>query len=165
MGESCNIGLTFAKSFLNTHLNQYSEKHPKVKNFFDENHIHIHFTEGAIAKDGPSAGVTIATALLSLALNKPMQQDLAMTGELSLGGKVKQLGLNQVLPIGGVKEKVMAGQREGMKQLIFPKMNKDDVNELQDYIKQGLTIHYAEDYNDVFRICFPDIEVDTPLIK
>lgn len=88
MGESCNIGLTFAKTFLNSYLSKYCDKHPNVKNFFDLNHIHIHFTEGAIAKDGPSAGVTIATALLSLALNKPMQQDLAMTGELSLGGKV-----------------------------------------------------------------------------
>lgn len=90
MGESCNIGLTYAKSFINSYLAKYAEANDKkLKTFFDENHIHIHFTEGAIAKDGPSAGVTIATALISLALNKPIVQELAMTGELSLGGKVK----------------------------------------------------------------------------
>jgi ATP-dependent Lon protease len=90
MGESCNLGLTYAKTFLNTFIKEDSdEKTKKLKTFFDENHIHIHFTEGAIAKDGPSAGVTITTALISLALNKPIVQDLAMTGEISLGGKVK----------------------------------------------------------------------------
>ena len=89
MGESCTIGLTYAKSFINTFLNYLFEKDPKLKSFFDENHVHIHFSEGAISKDGPSAGVTITTALISLALNKPIVQDLAMTGEISLGGKVK----------------------------------------------------------------------------
>jgi len=88
MGESCNIALTFAKHFINTYLLHIVDTDPKIKTFFDENHIHIHFTEGAIQKDGPSAGVTITTALLSLALNKPIIQDLAMTGEISLGGKV-----------------------------------------------------------------------------
>jgi ATP-dependent Lon protease len=90
MGESCSIGLTYSKYFVNTYLHKFLSGEKLIKNFFDENHIHIHFTEGAIAKDGPSAGVTIATALISLALNKPITQDLAMTGELSLGGKVKK---------------------------------------------------------------------------
>lgn len=91
MGESCNLGLTYAKSFFNTYVFNYlnnNEESKKLKTFFDNNHIHIHFTEGAVAKDGPSAGVTITTALISLALNKPIVQDLAMTGEISLGGKV-----------------------------------------------------------------------------
>lgn len=89
MGESCNLALTYAKTFLNTFvLEDASDKGKKLKTFFDENHIHIHFTEGAIAKDGPSAGVTITTALISLALNKPIVENLAMTGEISLGGKV-----------------------------------------------------------------------------
>jgi Lon-like ATP-dependent protease len=90
MGESCNIGLTYAKFFLNTYLCNYTSENKLVRTFFDENHIHIHFTEGAIAKDGPSAGVTIATALISLALNKPILQNLAMTGELTLGGVVRE---------------------------------------------------------------------------
>ncbi len=93
MGESCNIGLTYAKFFLNTYLSNYTAENKLVRTFFDDNHIHIHFTEGAIAKDGPSAGVTIATALISLALNKPIQQNLAMTGELTLGGKVFVINL------------------------------------------------------------------------
>jgi Lon-like ATP-dependent protease len=154
MGESVNIALTYAKYFVNTYLKTITEDDKKVKGFFDENHIHIHFTEGAIAKDGPSAGVAIATALLSLAMKKPILQDFAMTGELSLGGKV--------LTIGGVKEKVMAAQREGMKFLAFPRGNKDDIDELPEYIKQGLTIYYADDYLDIFRICFPGVEVNIP---
>jgi Lon-like ATP-dependent protease len=88
MGESCTIGLTYAKSFINNHLSHLIEKDHKIRTFFDENHVHIHFSEGAIQKDGPSAGVTITTALISLAINKPIVQDLAMTGEISLGGKV-----------------------------------------------------------------------------
>lgn len=88
MGESCTIALTYSKYFINTILIKFSEENPKIKTFFDENHIHIHFSEGAISKDGPSAGVAITTALISLALNKPIIQDLAMTGEISLGGKV-----------------------------------------------------------------------------
>jgi len=88
MGESCTLGLTYAKTFINSYLSCLIDKEPKIKNFFDENHVHIHFSEGAIQKDGPSAGVTITTALISLALNKPIVQDLAMTGEISLGGKV-----------------------------------------------------------------------------
>lgn len=91
MGESCNIGLTYAKYFLNTYLKDFTEKNPKIKTFFDDNHVHIHFTEGAISKDGPSAGVTITTALISLALNRPITQNLAMTGEITLGGKVINL--------------------------------------------------------------------------
>jgi Lon-like ATP-dependent protease len=89
MGESVNIALTFAKTFVNLYITD-----KKIKSFFDENHIHIHFTEGAIAKDGPSAGVTITTALLSLALNKPILQNLAMTGELTLGGKVLSINID-----------------------------------------------------------------------
>jgi ATP-dependent Lon protease len=91
MGESCNIGLTYAKYFLNNYLTDFAEKNPKIKTFFDDHHVHIHFTEGAISKDGPSAGVTITTALISLALNRPITQDLAMTGEITLGGKVNRI--------------------------------------------------------------------------
>ena len=84
--------------------------------FFDERFVHIHVPAGATPKDGPSAGVTMATALLSMILNKPVRKHLAMTGELTLTG--------QVLPIGGVKEKVIAARRVGCKFLIFPEANK-----------------------------------------
>ncbi len=146
MQESCSIALTFVKSFL-----QNFKESKNLREFFDSQQIHVHFTEGAISKDGPSAGVTIATTLLSLALNKAIVENLAMTGEISLSGKV--------LPIGGVKEKVMAAQREGMKTLVFPLKNKEDVEELPAYIKQHIKIYYADHYSEIFPIVFPGIAI------
>lgn len=89
--------------------------------------------------------------MVSLALGKPVPQDIAMTGEISLNGKV--------LAIGGVKEKTMAAAREGITQLIFPKANEKDVNDLPAYIKEGLTFHFVEDYADVFKVLFPDVKM------
>lgn len=102
-------------------------------------------------KDGPSAGITITSAMVSLALGKSVPQDIAMTGEISLNGKV--------LAIGGVKEKTMAAAREGVKKLIFPKSNEKDVKDLPDYIKEGITFFFVEDYSDVFKILFPDVKI------
>lgn len=142
MNESCSIAVSYAKSFCSKKLN---------KVFFEENSVHLHFIEGAIEKDGPSAGIAITTAFLSLALNTPVENNIAMTGEISLLGKV--------LPIGGVKEKVMAGKREGMSRLILPIKNKDDVLELPDYIKEGLEFYFVENYEEVFKICFPNVKI------
>jgi Lon-like ATP-dependent protease len=142
MNESCSIAISFAKNYLN-----------KIKKiFFEENAIHLHFIEGAIEKDGPSAGTAITTALLSLALDISITNNLAMTGEISLLGKV--------LPIGGVKEKVMAAKREGMTKIILPRKNMDDALELPDYIKDGLEFYYVEDYDEVFKLCFPNYRLD-----
>ena len=110
--------------------------------------MHIHAPEGAIPKDGPSAGITITTALLSLALDTPIKQDVGMTGEISLRGKV--------MKIGGVKEKILAAQREGLKELIFPIENKDDVEELNEEIKEGIKFNYVSEYYEVFEIMFED---------
>ncbi|KAL8454379.1 hypothetical protein Emag_001406 [Eimeria magna] len=119
MNESCQIAMTFARSFLAAcdPTNHYLEKA----------HIHLHVPEGATPKDGPSAGITLATALLSLALNKNPKPDLAMTGELTLTGRV--------LKVGGIKEKVIAAKREELKTLIFPKGNHRDFEELPGNIK------------------------------
>jgi Lon-like ATP-dependent protease len=141
MKESTMIAQTFAKNFLNRHFPEGARKYLETHN------IHIHFPEGAVKKDGPSAGITITTAMVSLSLSKPVPQDIAMTGEISLNGKV--------LAIGGVKEKTMAAAREGITKLIFPKANEKDVNELPPYIKEGLAFHFVEDYIDVFKILFP----------
>jgi len=138
MVESADI----AYSYVMAHLKQYGVK----ETFFDENFVHIHVPAGATPKDGPSAGVTMATALISMVTGKPVQKHLAMTGELTLTG--------YVLPIGGLKEKVIAARRAGMKQLIFPIANRKDFDELPDYLKEGFTVHFARRYNDVFKAAF-----------
>lgn len=137
MKESMQIAYSYARSYA------YDLLH---NDYFEKNEIHIHAPEGATPKDGPSAGITITTALLSLALNKPVKQNLGMTGEISLRGKV--------MKIGGVKEKILAAKRENIRELIFPKSNEDDINELKKYIVEGMTIHYASTYNDVYKIAF-----------
>ena len=97
--------------------------------FFDRHFVHLHVPAGAIPKDGPSAGITMATALISLIQGKPVRQGLAMTGELTLTGRV--------LPIGGVREKVIAARRSGLVRLIFPEGNRRDYEELPDYLREG----------------------------
>ena len=113
---------------------------------FTNKDIHIHMPEGSTPKDGPSAGVTMATALVSMLTGKPARKDLAMTGELTLTG--------HVLPIGGVKEKVIAARRVGIKHLIFPKANEKDFDELPDYLKQTFEVHFVRRYEDVFKVAF-----------
>ncbi len=114
--------------------------------FFDENAVHIHVPAGATPKDGPSAGITIALALYSLATGRAVRSDLAMTGELTLTGKV--------LPIGGVREKTIAARRVKMKHIIFPKDNQKDFEELPDYIKEGIDPHFADYFADVLEIAY-----------
>lgn len=114
--------------------------------FFDESHIHLHVPEGATPKDGPSAGITMATALLSLALNQRMPRPLAMTGELTLTG--------DVLAVGGIREKVIAARRARIRELILPEANRRDYDELPDYLRAGLTVHFAKTYPDVARVVF-----------
>jgi len=147
MKESSMIAQTYAKNF----LNKTFPENEAARNYLETHNLHIHFPEGAVKKDGPSAGITITSAMVSLALGKSVPQDIAMTGEISLNGKV--------LAIGGVKEKTMAAAREGVKKLIFPKSNEKDVKDLPDYIKEGITFFFVEDYSDVFKILFPDVKI------
>jgi ATP-dependent Lon protease len=114
--------------------------------FFDKNIIHLHIPEGATPKDGPSAGITMATAILSLAMAKVIKKNLAMTGELSLTGKV--------LPIGGLKEKTIAAQRNKVKDIIIPKPNERDLDEIPEYIRKGITFHPVETLKDVLDLVF-----------
>jgi Lon-like ATP-dependent protease len=120
----------------------------KTNQFFDNTDIHMHVPEGATPKDGPSAGVTMVTSMLSLALGKPMRNDLAMTGEISLTGKV--------LPVGGIKEKIIGGRRAGIKKIILPLANQRDYEEIPDYLKEGLAVHFADDYDKVYEQAFAD---------
>jgi ATP-dependent Lon protease len=114
--------------------------------FFDDAFIHLHVPEGATPKDGPSAGITMATALLSLAKAKPINGEMAMTGELTLTGKV--------LPVGGIREKVIAAKRAGINVLILPKDNERDFDEMPDYLKEGVTTHFVREFADVATLCF-----------
>jgi ATP-dependent Lon protease len=143
MKESSQIAQSYSKNFLAYHFKDKDQ----AMTFLEKHDIHIHFPEGAVKKDGPSAGIAITTAMISLAIGEPMSPDIAMTGEISLNGKV--------LAIGGVKEKTLAAAREGVKNLIFPKANEKDVNRLPDFIKEGLTFHFVEEYPEVFKIVFP----------
>ncbi len=138
MVESAEI----AYSYIMAQLKSYGVK----PDFFDERFVHLHVPAGATPKDGPSAGITMATALLSMILQKPVRKQLAMTGELTLTG--------QVLPIGGVKEKVIAARRVGCKRLIFPEANRKDFDELPDYLKKGFEVHFASRYEEVYKFAF-----------
>ncbi len=139
MKESSQIAWTY----LHSRLNDYA---PGCT-FFEKNQVHVHIPEGATPKDGPSAGITMVTSLLSLLRDEPVLNDLGMTGELTLTGKV--------LPIGGVKEKVIAAKRSGAKVLIFPKENQRDYDELPAYVKKGIKVHFVKNYEEVFRVAFP----------
>ncbi|KAH8681392.1 ATP-dependent protease La [Xylariales sp. PMI_506] len=142
MKESSTIAYSFAKSFM---ANQFREN-----NFFDKAKIHLHVPEGAVQKDGPSAGITMATSLLSLALDTAVAPTVAMTGELTLTGKV--------LRIGGLREKTVAARRAGCKLIIFPEDNLSDWLELPENIKEGLEGHPVGWYNEVFDLVFPNLD-------
>jgi ATP-dependent Lon protease len=126
------------------HLNEYG----LPEDFLNKHFIHLHVPAGATPKDGPSAGVTMTTALLSMISGKAVRNKLGMTGELTLTG--------QVLPIGGLKEKTIAARRSGLKTLIFPESNRKDFDELPDHLKEGLDVHFAKTYHDVYTVAFPD---------
>ena len=111
--------------------------------FFSANDFHVHIPEGAIPKDGPSAGITIATALISLLSQRAARRDVALTGEVTLSGRI--------LPIGGVKEKVLAAQRAGVKKMIMPAANKKDLHEIPKKIAREIEFIFVEDVRDVFR--------------
>jgi len=121
------------------------------ENFFEENDIHIHVPAGAMPKDGPSAGVTIATALVSLLLNKPVRSDVGMTGEITLRG--------QVLPVGGIKEKVLAAHRVGLKTVILPKRNEPDLDDVPEDVRKEMKFILADQVDQVFAAALADARV------
>jgi ATP-dependent Lon protease len=114
------------------------------ENFFDRSDIHIHVPAGAIPKDGPSAGVTMFTAITSLLTGRPVRSDVAMTGEITLRGLV--------LPVGGIKEKVLAARRSGITTIILPKKNEKDLEEVPDQVKKDMTFHFVQKMDEVIRI-------------
>ncbi len=142
LGKVMNESAQIAHSYVTTNSKRFGID----QEFFLKNALHVHVPEGATPKDGPSAGISITSALLSLALKKPAKKNLAMTGELTLTG--------EVLPIGGVREKLIAARRTGVKEVVLPAGNERDVNELPKHIVKGLKIHFASRYDDVFKRIF-----------
>lgn len=140
MRESSEIALSFVRARLC--------QLPACADFFDQHSVHLHVPAGATPKDGPSAGITMALALFSLAYGKAVKPGIAMTGELTLTGRV--------LPIGGVREKTLAPRRVGIKELIFPAENQKDFDELPDYIKEGLEVHFVRHFEEVLKIAYPN---------
>ncbi|CAN6220013.1 unnamed protein product [Urochloa humidicola] len=138
MKESAQIAQTVGRAIL-------LEKEPDNQ-FFANSKLHLHVPAGATPKDGPSAGCTMITSMLSLAMGKPVKKDLAMTGEVTLTGRI--------LPIGGVKEKTIAARRSAIKTLIFPAANKRDFDELASNVKEGLEVHFVDTYSEIYELAF-----------
>lgn len=138
MKESAQAGISYIRSV--------SEDYQIPKEFFQENDIHIHIPEGAVPKDGPSAGITMATAMLSAITKTPVRADIAMTGEITLRGRV--------LPIGGLKEKILAAKNAGIKTVCVPLKNRKDIEEIPAEIKKGLNIVFVENLRQVLDEAF-----------
>ena len=133
MKESAQAGISYIRSV--------SENYGIAADFFEKHDIHVHIPEGAVPKDGPSAGITMATAILSAVTGQKVRADLAMTGEITLRGRV--------LPIGGLKEKLLAAGSAGIQTVLVPKENRPDVEELSSEITRGLEIIPVETMTEV----------------
>jgi len=142
MGEVMRESALIAYSVVLSHAKDFNIN-PEI---FEKSTIHLHIPEGATPKDGPSAGITMATCLLSLVRGKKVKPNFAMTGELSLTGKV--------MAIGGLKEKTIAARRHGIKNIIIPKSNLKDWEEIPEYVRKGLKVHPVERIEEVWKLVF-----------
>ncbi len=151
LGEVMKESAAIAFEYLKAHCSLLGLK-PEV---FERWDVHMHVPEGAIPKDGPSAGITMATSLASAFTQRKVKKGLAMTGEITLRGRV--------MPVGGIKEKILAAKRAGIKDLILSKENKKDIEEIKEIYLKGLTFHYVENVSDVFEIALLDEKIKNPL--
>ncbi len=142
LGDVMKESAEIAYSYVVAHLRELGCD----EDFFDMSMVHLHVPEGATPKDGPSAGITMATALVSLARRERIRQPLAMTGELTLTGRV--------LAVGGIREKVIAARRAKISELILPLANRADYEELPDYLQDGLIVHFVRSFREVFDVVF-----------
>lgn len=157
MNESATLAYSYVKKILQNKIddaeNNKSKKktkdavgtpHVEVEDYLAAHEVHLHLPAGATPKDGPSAGITMALALYSLATNSVVRSDLAMTGELSLTGKV--------MPVGGIKEKVLAAKRAGIKNIILPKQNEKDLKEVPLMHRKGMKFYPVAHFDEVLKI-------------
>ena len=144
LGDVMKESATAALSFIRTNAKSLGI----AEDFFDTHDIHIHVPAGAIPKDGPSAGVTMMTALVSMLMHKPIKKDLAMTGEITLRG--------QVLPVGGIKEKILAAHRAGIKTIVLPKWNEKDLQEVPKKVQKDIAFHFVDKMQDVLKIALAE---------
>jgi ATP-dependent Lon protease len=151
LGEVMKESATIAFEYLKAHCGQLGLK-PEV---FEKWDVHMHVPEGAIPKDGPSAGITMATALASAFTQRKVKKGLAMTGEITLRGRV--------MPVGGIKEKILAAKRAGIKEIILSKENKKDIEEIKEIYLKGLIFNYVENVSDVFEIALMDEKIKNPI--
>ena len=147
MRESAAAALSYVKA----HLADLGDA--VAEGWMRDHDIHVHVPAGAIPKDGPSAGVTIATALVSLVTGRPVRSDVAMTGEVTLTG--------QVLPIGGLKEKALAAQRMGIAHVIAPKLNEPDIEDIPPHLREQIEFHFVDDVDEVLALALEDGEKPT----
>ena len=142
LGEVMSESVQIAFSFIRANMSAFKVN----EDMFSKTDFHVHFPAGATPKDGPSAGITITTSILSLLLNQSIPERLAMTGEITLTGNV--------LPVGGIKEKVIAAKRAGARTLVMCSKNRRDVDELASYIKEGLYFFFVDHYKEVYKFIF-----------
>jgi len=147
IGDVMQESARAALSWVRVHGSEYGIK----ENFFDDHGVHIHVPAGAIPKDGPSAGVTLTTALVSVASDRPVRHDLAMTGEVTLRGRI--------LPIGGVKDKLLAAHRAGIKIFLLPERNRRDLFEIDSSLLDGMEVVFVRSVDEVLdRALMPAVE-------
>ena len=151
LGEVMKESAVTATTFLKAHCD-YLHLDSRV---FDYSDIHVHFPAGAIPKDGPSAGITILTSLASLFTQRKIKPYLAMTGEITLRGKV--------LPVGGIKEKILAAKRAGINEIILCDKNQKDIEEIDQHYLEGVQFHFVDNVNQVLKIALLDEKVEDPL--
>jgi ATP-dependent Lon protease len=156
MKESAQAALSYARSYCGVHATEAraAGSHELPADFFAKHDIHVHVPAGSIPKDGPSAGITIGAAILSVLTNRPVNRRVAMTGEITLRG--------DVLPIGGLKEKVLAARVAGVHTVIVPRLNRRDLIEVPESIRQDLVFHFVDHMDEVLKIALQDVAAPLP---
>jgi ATP-dependent Lon protease len=153
LGEVMRESAQAALSYVRAHAKDYGI----LERFFEQNDIHIHVPAGAVPKDGPSAGITIVTALISLLTDRPARPDVGMTGEITLRGRV--------LPVGGIKEKALAAHRVGLRTVILPKRNEKDLEDIPEDVRQALQFVLVETIDQALQVALRDRREGTPAVS